>query len=155
MKSIKQTFLYKIWLSIFLISLLGIGNIRGQEISPSQDSLSVDLPIVLSEIPSEFTHLSNYLVEISDVIQAEEKIVNNDSIISSFSVALEASKQEIETALPTMTYQRLESLVRAWYNYKNKFNIIQETLKDRIIEIEIVKNELEEEWKGFIQSPKV
>jgi hypothetical protein len=53
------------------------------------------------------------------------------------------------TTLPSMTYQRLENLIRAWHNFRSKFDIIQETLKNRISEIESVKNELTEELQKW------
>ena len=139
MKISKQRTYYKSWLAIFLFYSFSIGNIYCQEPSSSEDSLAVaSIPFALSEIPIEFNNLSNHLIEISKVIQADEKIVNNDLIVREYSKILEVSKQEIITILPSMTYQRLENLIRAWHNYESKFDIIQETLKERINEIESV-----------------
>ena len=110
------------------------------------DSLVVEsIPFALSEIPIEINNLSNHLIEISKVIQADENIIKNDSIVRESSEILEISKQEIIATLFSMTYQRLENLIRAWHNYKSKFDVIQETLKKRINRIETVKNELGEE----------
>jgi len=150
MKSNKTNRIFRIWVVVFLISSLSILKINSQEITSDQDSLTIDLPFILSEIPTEFTKLSNHLIELDELIKPQEKIVNNDSIVSAYSVSWEASKQEIEAQLPSLTYQRLESLIRAWYNYKSKFDNVQKTLIDRINEIQSVKNELDEElqrWK--------
>ena len=136
---------YKFWLLIFIIFSLSIKNVSSQQNISDQDSIAIELPFLLSEIPNEFTSLTNRLLEISDDIQPEEKIINNDSIVREYSITFEAEKQEIKTTLPTMTYQRLERLVRAWYNYKNKFDAIQETFKSRIKEVESLKTELKKE----------
>jgi len=142
MKSNKNYTLHKTWATIFLVSSLLIGNIIAQEIPENDDSTGIKLPFILSEIPTEVTNLTNRLIEIAAEIQPEERILDNDLTVREYSITFETEKQEIKTTLPTMTYQRLESLVRAWHNYKSKFDIIQETLKSRIKEIEFVKNEL-------------
>jgi len=137
------------WIAFILIYLFSILNLKGQETQEKNDSTGVKLSFILSEIPTEFTSLTNRLIEISDDIQPEEKILDNDSIVREYSVTFEAEKQEIKTSLPAMTYQRLERLVRAWYNYKNKFDVIQETLKERIKEIESVKDELDQDLQKW------
>ena len=133
----------KFWIVFFLLSWYSIMNMSGQDISTEKDSMAIGLSFKLSEIPTEFTKLSNDLIEISESIQSEEKIQYNDSIVREYSVTFEAEKQEIKTTLPTMTYQSLERHIRAWNNYKNKFDGIQETLKNRIKEIASVKNGLD------------
>ena len=138
------------WLSVLVFFLLSFGNAYGQESDSNEDSVVVEsIPFALSEIPNEFNALSNHLIEISEVIQPYEKIVNNELITREFSVMLEDSKQEIMKTLPSMTYQKLENLISAWYNYKSKFDIIQETLKKRINEIEFIKNELDADFQKW------
>ena len=123
---------FKFCLAFFLISSISGGNINCQESPSNQDSLAVaPFAFAISEIPGEFNKLSNHLIEISEFIQPDEKIINNDLIVKEYSVLLEERKKEIMTTLPSMTYQRLENLIRAWHNYKNRFDIIQETLKKR------------------------
>ena len=138
------------WLVMLVFFLLSIGNSYSQEPALKEDTIAVAaIPFALSEIPSEFNALSNHLIEISEVIQADDRIVNNDLIVKEYITLLEASKQEIMTTLPAMTYQRLENLIRAWHNYESKLVILQGTLKSRISEIESVKSELDEELQRW------
>lgn len=138
------------WLAFSVFFLLSFGNAYGQESVSSEDSVTVEsIPFALSEIPNEFNALSNRLIEISEVIQADERILNNDLVVKEYSTLLETSKQEIMTKLPSMTYQRLENLIRAWHNYERKLVIFQGTLKSRISEIESVKSELDEELQRW------
>ncbi len=144
----KRRTIFKFCLAFFLIFSISGGNINCQESPSIEDSLAIEpLAFAISEIPGEFNKFSNHLIEISEIIQPDEKIINNDITIKEYSVLLEDSKKEIMTTLPSMTYQRLENLIRAWNNYKNRFEIIQETLMKRISEIESVKDELTEEFQ--------
>ena len=83
------------------------------------------------------------------LVTCAEKIINNDITVKEYSLLLENRKKDIMTTLPSMTYQRLENLIRAWHNYKNRFNIIQETLMKRINEIESFKNDLTGEFQRW------
>ena len=146
----KHKTISNIWLAIFLLSLVWIKNAYCQEPSSVNDSIAaVTSTFAISEIPGEFTALSNHLVEISKIIQSDKKILNNDVVIREYSILLEERKKEIIKTLPSMTYQRLESHIRAWHNLNNRFDIIQETLEKRINEIESVKNELNQEAKRW------
>jgi len=150
MKLSKLEINYKFWTSIFLFFSFSIGNINSQESLPDQDSLAVEsIPFALSEIPSEFNNLTNHLLDISEVIQPDDRITNNAIITKEYFELLQVSKQDIIKTLPSMTYQRLENLIRAWYNYKRQFDVIQETLKKRIDEIESVKSELDEDLQKW------
>ena len=150
MKLSKLEINYRFWISIFLFFSFSIGNINSQESLPDQDSLAVEpIPFALSEIPSEFNNLTNHLLDISEVIQPDDRITNNAIITKQYFELLQVSKQDIIKTLPSMTYQRLENLIRAWYNYKEKFDVIQETLKKRIDEIESVKSELDEDLQKW------
>ena len=152
----KRSSIIKFCLIFFLLSSVLSGNINCQESPSNEDSLAVaPLAFAISEIPSEFNKLSNRLIEISEVIQPDEKIINNDITVKEYSMMLEDRKKEIMTTLPSMTYQRLENLIRAWHNYKNRFDIIQGTLKKRISEIESVKNELAEEFQRWEKMSEV
>ena len=143
-------------MALFLISSISTGNIYCQESPTIEDSILVaPSAFPISEIPGAFNELSNQLIEISDLIQPEEKIINNDITVKEYSVLLEDSKKEIITTLPSMTYQRLENLIRAWNNYKNRFNIIQGTLMARISEIESVQNDLAEEFQRWEKMSEV
>ena len=138
------------WLVFSAFFLLFFGNAYGQESDSNEDSVVVEsIPFALSEIPNEFNALSNRLIEISEVIQADERVVNNDLIVKEYITLLEASKQEIMTTFPSMTYQRLENLIRAWHNYERKLELLQGTLKSRIGEIESVKSGLVEQLKRW------
>lgn len=158
MKKLKRSTSCKFWPVLFLLTILSVGEILCRETPASEDSLAiVSRPFALIDIPSEFNALSNYLIEISKIIQADEKIVNNDLIVKEYTLRLEEDKQEILESLSSMTYQRLENKIRAWHNYKSKFDIIQETLKKRINEIESVKNELDiklRKWKDISEELK-
>ena len=152
----KRRTIFKFCLAFSLISSISSGNINCQESTSNEDSLAAaPFAFAISEIPNEFNKLSNHLIEISEFIKPDEKIINNDLIVKEYSILLEDSKGEIITTLPSMTYQRLENLIRAWHNYKNRFDIIQETLKKRISEIESVKNELAEEFQRWEKMSEV
>ncbi len=139
---------YKIRFAVFLTFILSIGIIKAQEIPVEEDSLAIEsLPFALSEINSEFADIANRIVEISDIIEPDEEIGNIDLIIREYSIVLEISKVEIITGLTSMTYEQLESLIRAWKNYQTKFEGTQSALKDRIKEIGLIKDELDTEYE--------
>lgn len=134
------------WLVFSAFFLLFFGNAYGQESDSNEDSVVVEsIPFALSEIPNEFNALSNRLIEISEVIQPDEQIVNIDLIVKEYAILVNEGKQEIMTTLPSMTYQRLENLIRAWHNYERKFELLQGALKSRIGEIESVMSGLDEQ----------
>lgn len=142
--------------AFFMTFIFSFGNIKGQEVPVKKDSLDIEqLPFAISEIPSEFSRLSNRLDEISEIIEPDQGIVNNDSIVREYSIALLSDKKEIIAALPAMNYQRLENLIRAWKNYHSKFGEVQGVLKGRINEMESINNELDaelEQWERLSEN---
>jgi potassium efflux system protein len=131
---------------VLVIFLLSFATSYGQETGAAEDTIAAaSLPFAVSEIPSEFSKLTNRLIEVSEALQPVEQITNNDLLVKEYISLLEASKEEIMTTLPSMTYQRLESLIRAWHNYGSKLDGLQKTLQSRISEIESIELELEDE----------
>ena len=150
MKKYRQHAKAKFWNAISLLFILSIGNSFCQDTPLNQDTLATtSIPFAISEIPSEFNTLSNRLIEILKVIQPDEQIVNNDFVVREYITSLEVHKQEIMTTLPSMTYQRLESLIRAWHNYDSKLETFRERLKVRISEIESIKSEMDKELQRW------
>lgn len=133
----------KICFAIFFAIIISIGNGSAQENQAEQDSIDATiLRIPSSEVPAEIVILLQRLVEIEEFIQPDKKIASNDSLIRAYSNELQASKAEITEALTSMSFQRLENLIRAWKNYRNNFASMEAILKDRIDEIELVGLEL-------------
>ncbi len=98
-----------------------------------------------SEVSTNINNLSNRLLEIFDVVEPDEDIRNFDLVVREYTVLLKTDKKEIIDDLHTMSYQRLENLLRAWYSYGNKFNTSINNIADRINELESVQSELNAE----------
>ena len=156
MKTGKLITIVPLYVAIFLLIVFPAGTVLSQEPVTTDDSLSVSAQeLDISDIPSEIITLSNHLLEISEFLQKEEKIINNDLIVRENILSLEERKKEFINTMPSMTYQRLENEIQSIHNLKNKFKTIQETLVGRINEEETVKNELMEELHRWERKSEV
>lgn len=81
----KHSTKYTYWLIIFLFFICSRGISFCQDSPSDRDTLATaSIPFALSEIPNEFSILSNRLIEISEVIQPKEQIANNDLVVREY-----------------------------------------------------------------------
>jgi len=138
---------------LLLLFVLVFGSLSAQETLVESDSLeTTEMLISPGEISTNITKLSNRLIEISDIVEPDNYILNVDLIVREYTFSLQADKEEIMDALHTMSYQRLENLLRAWNNYGSKFRALVSTVKNRVSELETVQSELNlelEQWQNI------
>jgi len=129
------------------------GGLHAQEILVEQDSLgTTEMSIPPSEISTNITTLSNRLIDISDIVKADDDILNADKVVREFTDSLQTDREEIIDALHTMSYQRLENFLRVWDNYTSKFQILSNSVKSRVNDMEAVQSELNtelEQWQNI------
>ena len=136
------------------ILLLGLALVfcssPAQETLPEQDSLETDLlSITPGEISTNITSLANRLTDISAIVKAEDDILNTDQVVRDFTDSLKTDREEIMESLHSMSYQRLENLLRAWNNYNSKFQDLSNDVKSRVDDIEAVQSELSAELERW------
>ena len=139
--------------TLLLLFVLVFGGLHAQETTLENDSLETkEILISPGEISTNITKLSNRLIEISDIVKTDDYILNVDLIVREYTLSLQADKEEIMDDLHTMSYQRLENLLRAWNNYGSKFRTLINTVKNRVSDLEAVQSELNAElgqWQNI------
>ena len=93
MKIRNQLMINKLLLVSALHLLFITGSVYCQARTVDEDSLTTVISAnAFSEIPDEFTRLSNRLIEVAEFILPEEKVLNDDTIVTEYSAALEQRK---------------------------------------------------------------
>lgn len=136
--------------TLLLLFVFVFSSSHAQETGIESDSLeTIEMSISPSEISTNITALSNRLTEISDIVKTDDDILDADLLIREYTVSLQVDKEEIMDGLHSMSYQRLENLLRAWNNYSSKFHILINTVKNRVSNLEAVQSELNDELEQW------
>ena len=138
---------------LLLLFVFVFGGLHAQETTLESDSLETkEMLISPGEISANITKLSNRLIEISDLVKTDEDIQDADLVVREYSIFLKDDKEEIMEALHSMSYHRLENLLRAWNSYGSKFYTLRNTVKNRVKVLEAAQSELNaelEQWQNM------
>lgn len=149
---IKFIIMKKISYNFLVFYFILIGYVNAQETAAPMDSLDFsDVGILLDEILPEMSRLSERITEINGIIKNNKDITDTYTVVNKYDSILKAEKKDILQNLDIMTYRRMEIRIRAWKNYKNKFEGLKNRMIARTNEIESIKYELnveEERWQA-------